>query len=81
MSPTRYKQVVAVIGFNPNKTYPVTPEQRAELLREMLKGTSNTNVRVEGAWILKIVMCVSSATTSDKLRNVCDYIAHATSDD
>jgi phosphopantetheine adenylyltransferase len=37
------------VGFNPNKKYLVSPEQRAELLRQMLKGTAAAgNVRVEG---------------------------------
>jgi phosphopantetheine adenylyltransferase len=41
--------VIAVVGFNPNKKYLVSPEQRAELLRQMLKGTAAAgSVRVEG---------------------------------
>lgn len=34
---TKYGRVIAVVGFNPNKKYPVSPEERADLLREMLK--------------------------------------------
>ena len=60
---TSYKQVIAVIGFNPDKKYLVSPEERAQLLRDMLKtktktGTgatsnnnnnnNNANIRVEG---------------------------------
>ena len=57
---TSYKQVIAVIGFNPDKKYLVSPEERAQLLRDMLKtkggGTSsnNTNIRVEGTYSLKL---------------------------
>jgi len=39
----RYTKVIAVVGFNPNKDYLVSPEQRADLLRDMLKSTSATN--------------------------------------
>lgn len=45
---TRYQQVVAVVGFNPNKKYAVSPQQRADLLREMLKASMVSNVKVEG---------------------------------
>ena len=48
-----YLKVIAVIGFNPNKKYPVSPEERADLLREMLE-PSTTNVEVEGE---QIVVC------------------------
>jgi pantetheine-phosphate adenylyltransferase len=34
---TQYARVVAVIGFNPNKTYPVSPQARAELLEKMIQ--------------------------------------------
>ncbi|MGK3737690.1 MAG: cytidyltransferase-like protein [Bacillariaceae sp.] len=44
----RYTKVIAVVGFNPNKEYLVSPEQRRELLRDMLKSTSATNVEVDG---------------------------------
>ena len=45
---TKYERVIAVVGFNPNKKYLVSPEERANLLREMLKSRSE-NVVVEGA--------------------------------
>ena len=49
----RYTKVIAVVGFNPNKDYLVSPEQRADLLRDMLKSTSATNnVEVDGESIL-----------------------------
>jgi len=45
-----YDRVIAVVGFNPNKKYLVSPEERANLLREMLQMQSKTaNVQVEGA--------------------------------
>ena len=46
----RYKKVIAVVGFNPNKKYAVTPQQRVDLLRDMLQTTSANNVSVEGTF-------------------------------
>ncbi len=43
----KYIQVIAVVGFNPKKKYLVSPEERANLLREMLKSRAQ-NVTVEG---------------------------------
>jgi hypothetical protein len=37
-----------VVGFNANKKYAVLPQQRVDLLREMVKSTSATNIQVEG---------------------------------
>jgi cytidyltransferase-like protein len=45
----KYDRVIAVVGFNPDKKYPVSPEERAGLLREMLKSRTE-NVTVEGEW-------------------------------
>ncbi len=48
---SRYKEVVVVIGVNPNKTYAVTPEQRAEILTKMIKTLNlgdDCSARVEG---------------------------------
>jgi len=53
----RYGKVLAVIGTNPNKTYDVSPEERAEMLRTMINVSNDDddddhhgpkNVRVEG---------------------------------
>ena len=45
----RYGQVIAVVGFNPDKKYQVTPEERANLLRKMVKDAGvASNVRIEG---------------------------------
>jgi len=44
---TRYTKVIAVVGFNPDKKYLVSPDERAELLREMLKSANVTNIQVE----------------------------------
>ena len=44
----RYKRVIAVVGFNPNKKYPVSPEQRKRLLELMIQATDSTNVEVAG---------------------------------
>ena len=43
----KYERVIAVVGFNPNKKYLVSPEERANLLREMLRSRTK-NVTVEG---------------------------------
>jgi len=43
----KYDKVIAVVGFNPNKKYMVSPEERADLLREMLESQTD-NVTVEG---------------------------------
>ncbi len=45
----KYNRVIAVVGFNPKKKYLVSPEERANLLREMLKSRTS-NVSVEGEW-------------------------------
>ena len=52
----KYDKVIAVVGFNPNKKYLVSPEERAGLLREMLQSRTK-NVTVEG-------MCVCVCGTS-----------------
>ncbi|KAG7368723.1 lipopolysaccharide core biosynthesis protein [Nitzschia inconspicua] len=45
----RYNKVVAVIGFNPDKKYPVSPQDRAKLLRSMIQTVAvpNDNIQVE----------------------------------
>lgn len=42
----RFQHVFVVIGFNPNKTYPVSPEQRKQLLETAIRELSLTNVTV-----------------------------------
>ena len=52
---SRYKEVIVVIGMNPNKTYSVTPHQRADILTKMIKTLNLGNdcyVHVEGKYIL-----------------------------
>ncbi len=51
----RYGRVICCIGVNPNKRYEVSPQTRAQILRDMLvgsagdgNGTSCDNVQVEG---------------------------------
>jgi len=45
---SKYKHVFVVIGCNPNKSYSVSPQTRAEMLREMLStNNNNNNVSVE----------------------------------
>jgi cytidyltransferase-like protein len=44
----RYERVIAVIGFNPNKKYPVSPEQRKRLLQMMIQTTGADNIEVAG---------------------------------
>jgi pantetheine-phosphate adenylyltransferase len=48
----KYEKVIAVVGFNPDKKYLVSPEDRACLLREMLKSrTENVTVEVVEGYI------------------------------
>jgi hypothetical protein len=56
----RYKRVIAVVGFNPNKKYQVTPDQRKDLLEKMLQNTEATNIDVAGAdlFVLYAMMCI-----------------------
>lgn len=42
----RYGRVICCIGVNPNKTYDVTPQARASILRKMCEDCSN--IRVQG---------------------------------
>jgi cytidyltransferase-like protein len=61
---TKYNRVIAVVGFNPDKKYLVSPQQRAELLREMIRQdntsqgatatttTASTNIHVQGTCIV-----------------------------
>lgn len=52
---SRYKEVIVVIGVNPNKTYSVTPEQRAEILSKMIESLNlgdDCNIRVEGKFLM-----------------------------
>jgi phosphopantetheine adenylyltransferase len=44
-----YRKVIVVIGVNPSKRYDVTPEERADLTRRMLKrSATSSNVEVHG---------------------------------
>jgi len=50
----RYGRVICCIGVNPNKQYEVTPQSRAEILREMLNydgGCNNVTVEVVSGYI------------------------------
>lgn len=48
----KYDRVIAVVGFNPDKKYLVSPEERAGLLRKMLKSrTENVTVEVVDGYI------------------------------
>lgn len=44
----RYEKVIAVVGFNPNKKYLVSPEQRKELLEQMIQSGGSDNIEVAG---------------------------------
>jgi len=55
---SRYQKVIAVVGFNPNKKYAVSPQQRVHLLREMVNTTSAKNIQVEGVYLpLSLFLC------------------------
>ena len=50
----RYGRVICCIGVNPNKQYDVTPQSRADILREMLSGDgccNNVSVEVISGYI------------------------------
>lgn len=42
----QYLKVIAVVGFNPDKKYLVSPEERACLLRDMVKSIKAKNIEV-----------------------------------
>ena len=46
----KHQEVILVIGMNPNKTYKVSPSQRADLLERMVAslGLDKSRVRVKG---------------------------------
>ena len=50
----RYGEVIVVVGMNPNKTYAVSPAQRAEFIQRMLdaSGIAKKNFRVEGEFMM-----------------------------
>jgi cytidyltransferase-like protein len=52
----RYEKVIAVVGFNPNKKYPVSPDQRKKLLELMMQSTDSTNVEVAGKKVENILI-------------------------
>jgi phosphopantetheine adenylyltransferase len=54
----RYGTVICCIGVNPSKIYDVTPQDRAEILKEMVASNlSVSNVRVEGK---SQVLCIKN---------------------
>jgi len=48
----KYKEVILVIGMNPNKKYKVLPSARAEMLERMVAslGLDKSRVRVKGEY-------------------------------
>ena len=40
----RYGKVIAVVGFNPSKTYPVSPQSRVDMLQTMITTANLPNV-------------------------------------
>lgn len=61
----RYGRVICCIGVNPDKVYDVTPQTRAQILREMLSGSDGRtrckNVQVEGMFdclMLYMIQCI-----------------------
>mmetsp|Transcript_15442 Transcript_15442/g.19593 ORF Transcript_15442/g.19593 Transcript_15442/m.19593 type:complete len:259 (+) Transcript_15442:103-879(+) len=57
----RYKEVIVVIGMNPNKTYLVQPETRADIVRKMvdtleLSQECNVRVKVVSGYIWRYAM-------------------------
>jgi len=60
--------------MNPDKKYQVTPDQRAQLLRRMMKEDStmtyNNNVRVEGAFFAKLLRVTRRISLCKKFKFV-----------
>ncbi len=58
----RYKEVILVIGMNPNKTYKVSPSARAEILERMVAslGLDKSRVRVKGMFNEYVVGVLSN---------------------
>lgn len=53
----RYKEVIVVIGMNPDKEYKVSPQKRADILSKMvdtLELGRECNVRVEGEFLFVV---------------------------
>ena len=69
-----YDRVIAVVGFNPNKQYLVSPEDRADLLRKMLDSRS-IDVAVEGESLRVAVRCVCRA--SERVPSGCVAVCGA----
>jgi len=44
---TMYTEVVAIVAYNPSKTYPVSAKQRAEIMKAFVKDIGADNIRVE----------------------------------
>jgi len=42
-----YKNVIAIVAVNPDKTYPVSPQRRQAILKHLVKELALPNVRVE----------------------------------
>ncbi|KAL7434233.1 hypothetical protein ACHAXH_005266 [Discostella pseudostelligera] len=47
----RYGRVICCIGVNPNKRYDVTPQARAQILREMLSGGDDGSTRCKNVQV------------------------------
>jgi len=58
----RYQHVYVVIGFNPNKTYPVSPGQRKQLLETAMQeiGVSNVTVHIWTDYIWRFALATGA---------------------
>ena len=57
----RYKEVIVVIGVNPNKKYPVLGETRADILRKMVDSlglSTDYHVRIEGTSVVHTLIII-----------------------
>lgn len=56
-----YKQVIVVIGMNPNKVYKVSPQKRLEILEQILE-EKNVKVAIVQGYIWRYAMLHNAST-------------------
>ena len=74
----RYGKVIAVVGMNPNKTYPVSPCQRVALIRKMIQHSQTTpplsNVQVQGTFMCSVRGCAAAGLMDGWMDGCCSSI-------
>lgn len=52
----RHSEVILVVGVNPNKTYDVSPQQRADLLNAMIQSTATASTGTAGSGSIRVAV-------------------------